>query len=131
MLGERITTIPGSSRYYLGGVVAYDNRVKIDQLGVTKTTIEKFGAVSSETARAMARGIRDRFKADIGVSVTGIAGPDGGTEEKPVGTVFIGLAIDKFETARKFNLGTDREMIRERTVSAALDLVRRSLLDKL
>ncbi len=131
LLGGRITRIPGSSRYFLGGVVAYDNRIKINQLGVPAETLEKFGAVSSETARSMARGVREKFEADIGVSITGVAGPTGGSEEKSVGTVFIGVAADYFESAFKSNLGTDRDMIRNRACTAALDMVRRLLLGKL
>lgn len=127
LLGGRITAIPGSSRYYLGGVVAYANEVKMNRLGVVRDTIERFGAVSAETAKAMAAGVIKALGADLGVSVTGIAGPDGGTDEKPVGTVFVGIATSNREIARKYSLGDNREMIRKRAVTAALDMVRREL----
>lgn len=127
LLGGRITAVPGSSRYYIGGMVAYADEAKINQLGVPRETIEKFGAVSGETAKAMARGVIRVFDADIGVAITGIAGPTGGTDEKPVGTIFIGLATPEKEIARKFLMGPDREINRDRSVTTALDMVRRSL----
>jgi len=130
LVGGRITAVPGSSQYYLGGIVAYANEVKMNRLGVVREVIEKFGAVSAETAKAMASGVLKAMGADIGVSITGIAGPDGGTEEKPVGTVFIGLATNNSEVAGKFSLGVHREMIRERSVTAALEMVRRELTKK-
>jgi nicotinamide-nucleotide amidase len=128
LLGGRLTAVPGSSCYFLGGIVAYANEVKINRLGVVGETIERFGAVSTETAKAMASGVIKALGADLGVSITGIAGPDGGTEEKPVGTVYIGLATASREVAEKFSLGIDREMIRERSVTAALDMVRREVM---
>jgi nicotinamide-nucleotide amidase len=127
LLGGRLTTTPGSSRYYLGGIVAYANEVKMNHLGVVGEIIERHGAVSPETAKAMAAGIITAMGADIGVSITGIAGPDGGTEDKPVGTVFVGVATANREVAGKFMLGNNRQMIRERAVTAALDTLRREL----
>jgi len=128
LLGGTVTAVAGSSAYYLGGVVAYANEVKIKTLGVPAETIEKHGAVSSETARAMAVGVCQLTGSDIGVSVTGIAGPDGGTPEKPVGTIFIGLAHNGQTQAERYSFGNDREINRERTVTAALEMVRRSLI---
>jgi nicotinamide-nucleotide amidase len=128
LLGGRITAISGSSKYFLGGIVAYSNEIKMNRLGVLRDVIDRFGAVSAETAKAMASGVVKALKADIGLSITGIAGPTGGTDEKPVGTVFIGLATANRETARKVSLGNDREMVRERSVTAALETVRRELL---
>jgi nicotinamide-nucleotide amidase len=127
LLGGRITNVSGSSRYFKGGIVAYDNKIKVVQLNVPQELIDEFGAVSSETAAAMAAGAASALGADIGLSTTGIAGPTGGTEEKPVGTVFIGLSISGDTEAKKYNLGVDRESIRERTVTMALNLLRKNL----
>ncbi|MEE9442744.1 MAG: competence/damage-inducible protein A [candidate division Zixibacteria bacterium] len=128
LLGARITSVPGSSNYFPGGVIAYANDVKINKLGVPRDVLERFGAVSAETAKAMASGLVKLFGADMGVSITGIAGPGGGTEEKPVGTVFIGLAAGERVHYRKFNLSLDREINRERAVATALNMVRKELL---
>ena len=126
MLGERITTIPGSSDVFLGGVIAYDNDVKKKLLGVRTEDLERHGAVSEEVALQMASGVRERTGADVGVSVTGIAGPGGGTAEKPVGLVWI--AINGSGTkARRFHVGGDRTEIRQRAAQAALEMVRRTL----
>ena len=92
-LADRITDVPGSSRYFLGGIVAYHNDAKINLLDVPEEILEQFGAVSAETAKAMAAGARKALGADLAVSTTGIAGPSGGTEEKPVGLVYLGLAV--------------------------------------
>jgi len=126
LLGERITNIPGSSDVFLGGVIAYHNDVKQDALGVRAEDIERFGAVSEEVALQMASGVRERARAGVGISVTGIAGPGGGTAEKPVGLVWI--AIDAAEVkARRFHLVGDRAEIRQRAAQAALEMVRRAL----
>jgi nicotinamide-nucleotide amidase len=130
LLAGRITRVPGSSRYFLGGVVAYANEVKMNVLQVPAPTLASVGAVSAETAEAMARGVRTLTGASIGVGVTGVAGPDGGTPDKPVGTVFIGLAMDQTATSQKYLMGGDREIIRERSVLAALDMVRRALMTR-
>lgn len=127
LLGGRITSVSGSSRYFKGGIVAYSNEIKINQLGVPEETIEKFGAVSMETAEAMAAGAASVLGADIGLSTTGIAGPTGGSDDKPVGTVFVGISISGSAVVKKFNLGVDRESIRERTVTMALNLLRKKL----
>jgi nicotinamide-nucleotide amidase len=126
LLGERITNIPGSSDVFLGGIIAYDNAVKLNLLGVNARTIERVGAVSEEVALEMAAGVKKQLQADVGISVTGIAGPGGGTPEKPVGLVWI--AVDASETkARRFHLIGDRTEIRQRAAQAALEMVRRAL----
>jgi nicotinamide-nucleotide amidase len=126
MLGERLTNIPGSSNVFLGGVIAYHNDVKLDLLGVRPEDIEKFGAVSEEVALQMASGIRERLGADVGVSVTGIAGPGGATAAKPVGLVWIAVHASELK-ARRFHVGGDRAEIRQRAAQAALEMVRRAL----
>jgi nicotinamide-nucleotide amidase len=126
MLGERITNIPGSSDVFLGGVIAYDNGVKVKALGVPAQDIERYGAVSEEVALRMASGIREKMTADVGISVTGIAGPGGGTPEKPVGLVWIAVHGSDAK-ARRFHLVGDRAEIRQRAAQAALEMVRRAL----
>ena len=125
MLAGRLTDLPGSSQYFIEGVVAYANEAKTGLLGVPPSMIEAHGAVSAEVAEAMASGIRTRAGASLGVGITGIAGPDGGTEEKPVGLVFIGLAHQGGTSSRRFLFPGDRQLIRELSVQAALDLIRR------
>jgi nicotinamide-nucleotide amidase len=128
LVGERLTNIPGSSDVFLGGVIAYHNDLKKDLLGVDEADLESFGAVSEQVALRMALGIRERTGADIGVSVTGIAGPAGGTPEKPVGLVWIAVhAADA--KARRFHVIGDRAEIRQRAAQAALEMVRRALLN--
>ena len=126
MLGERLTGIPGSSDVFLGGVIAYHNDVKRNMLGVRGEDIERYGAVSEQVALQMASGVRDKLGADVGVSVTGIAGPGGGTPEKPVGLVWIAVHASEVK-ARRFHVGGDRGEIRERAAQAALEMVRRAL----
>ena len=128
LIAHKITSIPGSSDYFAGGVVAYSNELKEKILGVASDLIEAHGAVSSEIAKAMAEGIRHKTAADIGVSVTGIAGPTGGTPEKPVGTVFIGLATFENTVIIPCRFSGDRWQIQELTAVKSLDLVRRLLL---
>ncbi|HEX2897085.1 MAG TPA: nicotinamide-nucleotide amidohydrolase family protein, partial [candidate division Zixibacteria bacterium] len=128
-LGELITTVPGSSDYYLGGIVAYANDVKVKKLNVSQETLDRHGAVSEECALEMAAGCRREFQSDYALSITGIAGPDGGTVEKPVGTTFIGYSSDQKSFARHFNFGIDREMVRARACFAALEILRRELLN--
>lgn len=124
MVGALITSVPGSSVYYRGGIVAYANELKTAELGVPADLIERHGAVSEEVAEAMARGAKVRFGATVALSDTGIAGPDGGTPEKPVGLVYVGLAGPgpKVEVTRMILPG-DREFIRRRAALAALRLV--------
>jgi len=127
LLGARLTAIPGSSDVVLGGVIAYANRVKTDLLGVEGGEIEVYGAVSEPVARAMASGVRDRVGADIGIGITGVAGPSGGTPEKPVGTVWIAVDVCGEVTARRSVFVGDRQEIRQRATQGALDMVRRAL----
>jgi nicotinamide-nucleotide amidase len=126
MLGERLTSIPGSSDVFLGGVIAYHDDVKRNMLGVRGEDIERYGAVSEQVALQMASGVRDKLGADVGVSVTGIAGPGGGTAEKPVGLVWIAVHASEVK-ARRFHVGGDRAEIRQRAAQAALEMVRRAL----
>jgi nicotinamide-nucleotide amidase len=128
LIGERITRVPGSSAYYAGGVVTYTDKAKIRLLGVPQELIDSEGAVSGHVAEAMARGVKERLGSTIGVSVTGIAGPGGGTEGVPVGTVYVGLADDVDVSNRRMILPGDRHLIRWRASQAALDMVRRRYL---
>lgn len=119
-----LTSVAGSSKSFLGGIVAYDNAVKIAELGVAATTLESFGAVSEETALAMARGVRDRLRADLGVAITGIAGPEGGSADKPVGLVWIALDDrNGVHRAWRLHLRGDRISIQERATTAALGIM--------
>jgi nicotinamide-nucleotide amidase len=127
LVSARLTAVPGSSAVYVGGVVAYSNEVKERELGVPAVLLEEHGAVSAEAAQAMAEGVRSRLGADVGVAVTGVAGPDGGTAEKPVGLVFVHAAGPDGAEARRTELPGDREMVRGRATAAALHLVRRLL----
>jgi nicotinamide-nucleotide amidase len=126
LLGERLTNIPGSSDVFLGGIIAYHNDVKRDLLGVRVGDMERYGAVSEEVAVQMAAGVREKLGADVGVSVTGIAGPGGGTSEKPVGLVWVAVHGAEVK-ARRFHVGGDRAEIRQRAAQAALEMVRRAL----
>src|SRR5271156_2887706 len=128
MLAERLTNVPGSSSYFLGGVVCYSNELKTSLVGVPQSLIEAKGAVSSEVALALADGIRKRTGATLGVGVTGVAGPGGGTPEKPVGLVHIGLADEHGPRERAYRFPGDRERIRQFAAQAALDAVRRYYL---
>ena len=127
-VASRITRVPGSSRYFLGGVVAYDNSIKVQQLGISEADLEEHGAVSEAVVRQMAEGVRDALGADIGVATTGIAGPDGGTPEKPVGTVWLGYADAQSTYAVRLQLSQDRAINIRLSTTAALNLVRRQLL---
>jgi nicotinamide-nucleotide amidase len=128
LLGKMLTDVPGSSDYYRGGVVCYSNNLKVDLVGVDQDSLECFGAVSEPVARQMACGIRESTGADFGLSVTGIAGPDGGTPEKPVGLVFIGLSDDQDTQVRQERFPGTREAIRMRASRYALDWLRRKIL---
>jgi nicotinamide-nucleotide amidase len=130
LLGARLTSIPGSSDVVLGGVIAYANSVKRDLLGVEQAVLEQYGAVSEEVVRRMAEGARARAHASVGVAITGIAGPGGGTPDKPVGTVWIAAALPDGTRALQLRLIGDREEIRRRATQSALELVRRALADK-
>lgn len=133
-LGKMLTAVPGSSHYFLGGVISYDNAVKESLLGVKLTDLQKWGAVSKPVAKQMATGVRSLLSTDWGLSITGIAGPGGGTDTKPVGLVYIGLAKpDGTVECFKYQLGQDRtrDSIRHASACHALDQLRRSLLIRL
>lgn len=126
MLGARLTAVAGSSDVFVGGVIAYDNAVKRELLGVSDAMLQEHGAVSEEVAARMARAVRERLRADIGIAITGVAGPGGGTASKPVGMVWV--ALDGVETStRCLRLFGTREEVRQRAAQAALDMVRRAL----
>ena len=128
LIAQKITRIPGASACFDCGAVTYSNAQKTKTLGVREETLCTYGAVSYQTAEEMAEGIRLASGADVGISVTGIAGPDGGTEKKPVGTVYIGIATKEKIWAYHFYLSGNRTVVRERASLYALDLVRRELL---
>jgi nicotinamide-nucleotide amidase len=128
LIAARLTDVPGASDVYLGGVVAYSNELKRDELGVSEDVLEEHGAVSAETAAAMADGARARFGADAAVAVTGIAGPGGGSAEKPVGLVFISVATPRDTEVERFELPGEREAVRSRTTALALHMLRRVLM---
>lgn len=128
LISHLMTSVPGSSSYYLGGVTSYANSMKELYLGVEPALLERVGAVSPEVAKSMAQGMRSKSKADISISVTGIAGPDGGSEEKPVGTVYIGLAYDGKNESQHFLFSGNRYEIQYKTAQTALNLVRHLLL---
>ena len=125
LIGHRITNVPGSSEYFMGGVVVYSNEAKMRILGVKEETLKRFGAVSAETAKEMAEGVKRCIPSDIGIAVTGIAGPTGGTKEKPVGTVFIGLSSKDGTIAKRYQFFGEREQIKLNTSMMALDWIRR------
>jgi nicotinamide-nucleotide amidase len=129
-MAGRLTDRAGSSAYVLGGVVVYSNEAKVTHAGVPAALIERHGAVSPEVAAALAEGAADRFGADLGIGITGIAGPGGGTPDKPVGTVCVCIATagDGSRIERTLQLPGDRATVRDRTTTAALHLLRRVLL---
>ena len=128
LLSERLTRVPGSSGYFLGGVVCYSNDLKTKLAGVPPALIETHGAVSKPVAQALAEGIRNRSGANIGIGITGVAGPSGGTPEKPVGLVYISLADERGTQVREFRFPGDRERIRHWATQAALELIRRRMM---
>lgn len=128
LVSAAVTDVPGASETVLGGVVAYSNDAKVHLLGVDRALISEFGAVSAEVAEAMARGARERFDADIAVATTGIAGPGGGSAEKPVGLVWFGIATRFAESsAKRLMTGASREAVRARSTAVALDLLLREV----
>ncbi len=127
LISHRLTQVPGSSNYMLGGVVAYSNAVKMEQLGVPEKTLIEHGAVSSQTAIAMAEGVRQNLGADIGISSTGIAGPGGGSKAKPVGLVYFGFASPQQSFTRKFQFIYDRKINKAMSSQIALNIVRLEL----
>jgi len=131
LIGDRLTNISGSSLYYKGGIVAYSNSVKEKTIGVKKETLDSAGSVSEETALEMARGIRNKLNADIGLSTTGIAGPKGGTKEKPVGLVYIAISYDSGEKVYRFTFTPHRKTNKLMTSQAALNITRIHILNGL
>jgi PncC family amidohydrolase len=123
LVSHRITNVSGSSGYFLGGVTAYANEAKIKLLGVKAETLEKFGAVSLQTVLEMAIGVREVLSADIGISTSGIAGPTGGTPDKPVGTVWIGISSARSGGALVFHFEGDRLSTKEQAAEAALEVL--------
>ena len=128
LIADRITNVSGSSEYFERGITTYSNKSKIDELGVSSELISQHGAVSREVAEAMALGIRTASDVDIGISTTGIAGPTGGSPEKPIGLVWIGYSEKEGTFALQFNFGGERRIIKERAAQAALELLRRKIL---
>ena len=131
LIGDRITNVPGSSEYFLGGLVAYANEAKVALLGVSWDTLNTKGAVSQETVLEMARGARRILNTDIAVAVTGIAGPGGGTPEKPVGTTWIGLVAKQGEWTRLFQFSGNREQNKISSANAALQMLLDYLQDQI
>ena len=129
LIGHRLTNVPGSSTYFLGGVISYSNDMKMKTLGVQVNTLQEFGAVSKQTAAEMAHGARDFFGSDLAIAVTGIAGPGGGTAEKPVGLVYITLVHNDTVWAKKFKFFTDRKLNNRLSSQVALNMVRIHLLN--
>ncbi|MBW6462624.1 MAG: competence/damage-inducible protein A [Firmicutes bacterium] len=129
LLSDVLTDIPGSSKFYLGGIVAYSRFAKTKLLGIDPALIEKEGEVSEATAKAMAKGARSRFKSDLGVGITGIAGPQSDSSKSRVGLVYIAIEGDSGLNCRELNLGGGRRVIKERSAQAALDMLRKFLLD--
>jgi len=128
-IGDRLTNVSGISSVYTGGVIAYSNDQKINILNVKEETLDEYGAVSEETAISMAIGIQKKFSTDIGISTTGIAGPGGGTNKKPVGLVYIGFAYNDILRAYKFNFNHDRISNKMITSQVALNILRNNLLN--
>lgn len=128
MLGSIITQVPGSSQYFSGGIIAYSNEVKQKTVGVKPATLRKYGSVSAEVVREMAQGVRKRFKSDIGIGITGIAGPSGGSKKKPVGLVFISLSYNKMIFVEKYLFKGNRDRIRKKACKQALVLLNHLLI---
>jgi PncC family amidohydrolase len=123
LLGHVLTNIPGSSDYFKGGIVAYANQIKHRLLQVDTSTLEQYGAVSRETALEMAGGARTALAADIAAAITGVAGPEGGTPEKPVGTVWIAVSYNAGQAARRYHLPGNRLQVKQASVQAALEML--------
>jgi len=128
LISARLTDMPGISKVFKRGIVSYSNESKMENLGVRRETLERYGAVSSETATEMAEGVRKIASTDIGLAVTGIAGPDGGTDEKPVGLVYIAIAHDSGTYTRELRLAGNRNRIRNMTVLNAFDMIRKYVM---
>jgi len=131
LIGSRITDVSGSSEYFLGSIVAYAYEVKVSLLDVSWDTLKSYGAVSRKTVLEMANGVRKRLDGDVAISVSGIAGPGGGTPEKPVGTVWIGLVSNDGEWAKEFHFSGDRQQNKSSAADAALQFLLEYLQGKL
>lgn len=131
LVAHMLTSVPGSSEYYWGSIVSYSYEVKTNELNVPVEMLEKFGAVSEETVKQMAIGVRERLKTDYSIAISGIAGPDGGTDDKPVGTVWIAVAKEDFVFAKKFQFGDNRERNILRSSIMALAMLRKMILGEL
>ena len=127
LVAHRLTNVPGSSAYLIGGVVSYANEAKERMLGVSHQILQEHGAVSQETAREMARGVRRLLQTDIALAVTGIAGPSGGTPEKPVGLTYIALIAEDLERCQRYLWQGDRRANKEQSAQAALEMLRQYL----
>ena len=127
MLGATLTSVSGSSEYFVGGIIAYSDAVKKRVVGVSTRVLARFGAVSAETACEMAQGVQKRLRSDIAVAVTGIAGPTGGSADKPVGTVYVAVAQDKGIHVKRFRFKGTRERIRRSACRRALELLKQEL----
>ena len=129
LIGDRLTDVPGSSEYFVGGVISYSNRAKVRMLGVREPTLATWGAVSEQTVREMVAGVCRRFGAQAGVAVSGIAGPSGGTRAKPVGLVYVCAMAGKRVMVERHLFRGDRRAVKEQSAEAALRLCRRVLED--
>ena len=128
LVSDKLTNIPGISEYFMEGVVAYSNKAKVEILGVSEDLIRKYGAVSTQVARAMAEGIKKRSSADIGVGITGIAGPTGATKEKPVGLVYIAVIVDDVAEVKECRFRGSRIDIKNFSANTALNMLRLKLI---
>jgi nicotinamide-nucleotide amidase len=128
LISHQLTMIPGASKYFVGSVVSYSNSVKRHQLGVESTLFETVGAVSEQVVEQMAKGVREKLKTDYSIAISGVAGPGGGSEEKPVGTVFIGISSKNLTIVKRFHFVGDRQNIILRTSNMAFDILRRLIL---
>ena len=129
LIQDKLTNVPGSSEYFMGGITTYSNESKIKYLNVKESTLMQFGAVSDEVAREMASGFRQSLKTDLALATTGIAGPTGATEIKPVGLIFIALATKERVISKKFVFSNERRLNKEAGAQAALEMLRRELLN--
>ena len=127
LIGSLLTSVAGSSDYFAGGIIAYSNEVKKNLLSVSPQTLDEFGAVSEETVREMNRGVKELLKTDVGISVSGIAGPTGGSKNKPVGTIVLGVDIPRKIITNILHLKGDRNKIRERAATEALKTLKNLL----
>ena len=128
LVSHRLTNVPGASAYFQGNIIAYSDQVKVSLLGVREETLHHHGAASEETVQEMAIGVRERLASDIGIAITGIAGPDGGTPDTPVGTACLALTAADTTVSRRYQLWGNREWIKTLTSQLLLDWVRRYLL---